>query len=663
MATSGVLRQIESLSNEKDLSLEDVFQVMEESLAAAVRPLGSEESEILVEIDRETGDRRVRLQRLVVADDRLKNYPYEISLSDARSRDAEVEIHSKIEDLVEFENFSTRGRSQRSKQILKQKLDERKRIRLAEEYSSRVGELLRGVVKETREGFLVVDLARGAEGILPRRNMIGKEFFRKESHVQALLKEIQQGARGPVFILDRCSKEMLLELFLLEVPEIRDGLVEIKAVARRPGEGSKIAVRAQGSRLDPVGTCVGMRGSRVQQVSSALSNERIDIVPWDDDPLKMLKNALGVEQTKESRRFQRRRRQEEDEVIRSLNVGMRDGAIEFVEVGAAPERIGDLIGKEALNVILASELLGYRIDILSEEEASARRRQRIENFMSALDVDEDIARALEQGGFASLDDLAEATKGAILELGFDDENATELLARAKQLVYGEGMDESKARRQRRIEGLIADLDVDEDIARVLERAGFPYAGALAKAAKGRILELRLGFDDDDATELLTRAKRSINTRYFTAALDAEEALIGPIVAAGYESLQQIVDAGPEKLATIEVVGEGVVGVEIAEEIINRAQAFLQSGLMDVKKMDKNLASLLIGKGVITRDDLADCATDELIELLGEQGDGIDEKAAGDLIMAARAHWFTEEEQGDMEKKSAAIASATVGFTR
>ncbi|MBO6564020.1 MAG: transcription termination/antitermination protein NusA [Pseudomonadales bacterium] len=491
-----ILLVVESVSNEKGVSEDIIIEALEVALATATKKRYDEEVELRVAIDKESGEYDTFRFWDVVADDEEIEFPgAQLTLTEAKEKDASLEIGGRYEIPVESVEFG-RIAAQTAKQVIVQKVREAERAQVVDAYRSRVGELVNGQVKKVTREAVIVDLGNNAEAILPREEWIPRETFRIGDRLRALLEEVRPEARGPQLALTRTSPAVLVELFKIEVPEISDGVIEILGCARDPGSRAKIAVKTNDGRIDPVGACVGMRGSRVQAVSNELGNERIDIVPWDDNVAQLAINAMAPAE------------------VMSIVV---DEETRSMDIAVSEDNLAQAIGRGGQNVKLASELTGWELNIMTEEEAAEKHEAEagsiIENFMQQLDVDEDVAIVLVEEGFTTLEEVA----------------------------Y---------------------VPIEEMIA----------------------IE---GFDEEIVDELRSRAKNA--------------------------------------LTTLELANEEELGsVEPADDLLN------------MEGMDRRLAYQLAGMGIVTMEDLAEQAIDDLIEV-----EDMTEERAGELIMTARAPWFEE----------------------
>lgn len=408
-----LLQTAEAVAREKMIDPGLVIEAMEESLARAAKSRYGAEMDIRVSIDRKTGRATFTRVRTVVADDELENYQAEMTVEQARQYMANPEVgQTYVEEVPPVE--MGRIAAQSAKQVILQKVREAERDRQYEEFKDRAGTIINGLVKREEYGNVIVDVGAG-EAILRRNEKIGRESYRPNDRVRCYIKDVRREPRGPQIFLSRTAPEFMAELFKMEVPEIYDGIIEIKAVARDPGSRAKIAVVSYDGSIDPVGACVGMRGSRVQAVVNELQGEKIDIIPWNEDQPTFLVNALQpAEVTK---------------VVLDEEAGK-------IEVVVPEEQLSLAIGRRGQNVRLASQLTNLDIDIMTEEEESARRQKEFEArtklFMETLDLDEFFAQLLVSEGFTNLEEVAYVELDELLVIdGVDEGTAEELQARAR----------------------------------------------------------------------------------------------------------------------------------------------------------------------------------------------------------------------------------------
>lgn len=498
-----ILQVVESVSHEKGVPQDVIFEALELALATATKKQYPEDADIRVVIDRETGEYESFRRWKVLADDEEMETPdREFTVAQARALKPEAVADDYVEEPIDSVEFG-RIAAQTAKQVIVQKVREAERAQVVEAFAPRVNELVGGTVKKVTRDHVIVDLGSNAEAVLPREDMIPREAFRVGDRLRAMLGEVRPDARGPQLFLTRTDAQVVVELFKLEVPEIAEEIIEIRAAARDPGSRAKIAVHTNDRRIDAAGACIGMRGSRVQAVSSELAGERIDIVLWDENPAQLAINAMSPAE------------------VASIVV---DEETHTMDIAVSEDNLPQAIGRAGQNVRLASDLTGWTLNIMSEEEAAAKQeqeaRQFVDQFMETLDVDEEVALILADGGFTSLEEIAYVP----------------------------------------LEEMLAIAEFDEEI----------------------------------VGELRTRAKDAL----LTQAIASEE---------------ELSDAEP------------------AED------------LLELDGMDKRLAYVLASNNIVTREDLAEQAVDELLEI-----EDVGEARAGELIMAARAHWF-EDENGEEEK--------------
>ena len=411
-----LLQIAEAVAREKLIEPNLVIEAMEDSLGKAAKSRYGAEYDIRAHIDRKTGELTMERCRTVVPDEEYENTFTELTLEDAREIDPDAEIGTVLSDPLPPMDFG-RIAAQSAKQVIMQKVREAERERQFDEFKDRVGEIINGVVKRVEYGNVIVDVGRG-EAILRRDQLINREPFRTGDRVRAYIRDVRAEVRGPQIFLSRTAPEFLAELFKMEVPEIYDGIIEIKAVARDPGSRAKIGVISNDNSIDPVGACVGMRGSRVQAVVSELQGEKIDIIPWNEDAPTFLVNALQPAE---------------------VSKVILDDDAERIEVIVPDEQLSLAIGRRGQNVRLASQLTGFDIDIMTESDESERRQAEFaantKVFMDALNVDELVAQLLASEGFSSLEEVAYVDADEMLTIeGFDAETVEELQARARESI-------------------------------------------------------------------------------------------------------------------------------------------------------------------------------------------------------------------------------------
>ncbi len=408
-----LLQTAEAVAREKMIDPDLVIQAMEESLARAAKSRYGSELDIRVRIDRKTGRATFARIRTVVEDDAFENHHAHLTVKQAKDHLADPKVGDEVIDEVPPVDLG-RIAAQSAKQVILQKVREAERDRQYEEFKDRKGTIINGQVKREEYGNIIVDIGRG-EAILRRNEKIGRESYRPNDRIRAYIKDVRREARGPQVFLSRTDPQFMAELFKMEVPEIYDGIIEIKAVARDPGSRAKIAVISYDNSIDPVGACVGMRGSRVQAVVNELQGEKIDIIPWNQDQATFLVNALQPAE------------------VSKVVIDDESGKIEVV---VPDEQLSLAIGRRGQNVRLASQLTGLDIDIMTESDESTRRQaeftERTKLFMDTLDIDEMMAQLLVSEGFGNLEEVAYVDVEELLSIdGFDEGTAGELQARAR----------------------------------------------------------------------------------------------------------------------------------------------------------------------------------------------------------------------------------------
>ena len=490
-----ILLVADAVSNEKGVEREIIFEAIELALSSATKKRYEEESDIEVIIDRDTGNYETFRRWTVMPDDHLSILGTEFTTEEAAEKDPSLKIGDVYKEQVENVEFG-RIAAQAAKQVIVQRVREAERAQVVDLYRDRIGELVNGTVKKVNREAVIIDLGNNAEAFLSRDNLVGREAFRVGDRVRAILTGIREELRGPQLELSRSCNEMLIELFSIEVPEINEQVIEIRAAARDPGSRAKIAVKTNDGRIDPVGACVGMRGSRVQAVSGELANERVDIILWDDNPAQLAINALSPAE------------------VESI---ILDEDSNSMDVAVAEDNLAQAIGRSGQNVRLATQLIGWNINVMSSEEAAAKGEEeavkQVDLFKKSLDIDDDVALLLVEEGFTTLEEIAYVPLEEMVSIE--------------------------------------------------------------------------GFDQDIADELRARAKDALLT---------------------------------QAIATEEVLEGG----DPAEDLLN----------MD--GMERHLAFSLASKGIITMEDLAEQAVEDIIGI-----EGLDAEVAGKLIMTARAPWFSD----------------------
>ncbi len=407
----------DAVAREKSIEPTLVIEAMEDALARAARSRYGHETNVKAEINPKTGE--TRLWRLLEVVEEIENDSAEITLAEARQRNPEAEIGDFMSDPLPPIDFG-RVAAMAAKQVITQKVRDAERERQYEDFKGRVGEIINGVVKRVEYGHVIVDLGK-AEAIIRRDQQLPRENYRNNDRVRAYIMEVRRETRGPQIFLSRAHPQFMAKLFEQEVPEVYDGVIEIRAVARDPGSRAKIGVMSNDGGIDPVGACVGMRGSRVQAVVNELGGEKIDIVPWSPDDATFVVNALAPAE---------------------VSKVVLDEELERIEVVVPDEQLSLAIGRRGQNVRLASQLSGYEIDIMTEEAESAKRQEefriRSEAFMAGLDVDDMMAGLLVSEGFAKIEEIAFVDVDELTEIdGLDEDTAQELQARARDFIEAE----------------------------------------------------------------------------------------------------------------------------------------------------------------------------------------------------------------------------------
>jgi N utilization substance protein A len=481
-----ILLVVDALAREKNVGKDIVFAALESALASATKKRFREEVDVRVELDQQTGDYSSFRRWLVVADDELENADNQIPFSEAKQRDADAEVGGYIEEALEPVEFGRIG-AQAAKQVILQKIREAEREQLLNDFLQRKEHLVTGTIKRMERGNAIVEAGR-IEALLPRDQMIPKENLRVGDRVRAFLSKIDRAARGPQLILSRVSPEFLVKLFDLEVPEIEDGILEIKSAARDPGVRAKIAVKSNDQRIDPIGTCVGMRGSRVQAVTGELAGERVDIVLWSADPAQFVINALAPAE------------------VSSIVV---DEDAHSMDVVVDEEQLSQAIGRGGQNVRLASELTGWTLNIMTVEEAQQKNEAEFESirrlFIDKLDVDEEVADILIDEGFSTLEEIAYVPLSEMLEIeAFDEDTVNELRSRARNAlltvaIANEEAAESASEDLLKLEGM------DAQTAHQLAAKGVVTSEDLADLAVDDLVEMT-GMDEERAKQLIMTAR-------------------------------------------------------------------------------------------------------------------------------------------------------------
>jgi N utilization substance protein A len=487
-----ILLVVDAVSNEKGVEKEIIFQAIEAALASATRKKNGGQIDVRVDIDRSTGDYDTFRVWEVMDDSetrQLENPITQITFSGARELDPEIEIGGYIEEPIDSIEFG-RIAAQTAKQVIVQKVREAERAKVVEAYQDRKGELVTGVVKRMDRGNVVLDLGNNAEAQISKFDLINREAVRVGDRVRGYLYEINSEGRGPQLLVSRTSPELLIELFKLEVPEVGEGMIDIIGAARDPGLRAKIAVKANDGRIDPVGACVGMRGSRVQAVSNELNGERVDIILWDDNPAQFVINAMSPAEVVSI---------VVDEDNHSMDVAVND------------DNLSQAIGRGGQNVKLASQLTGWDLNVMSEEQAAEKGEEEakvyVEQFMQQLDVDEEVAAILVQEGFTSVDEIAYIPVEEMLGIEeFDEDIINELRERANDAILTRAIAKEEAISDAHPADDLLEMEgMDNDLAHVLASRGVVTMEDLAEQSVDELMEID-GMDEKRAGELIMKAR-------------------------------------------------------------------------------------------------------------------------------------------------------------
>jgi N utilization substance protein A len=465
-----ILLLVDALAREKNVDKDIVFGALEQALASATKKRFREDVEVRVEIDRNTGDYRSFRRWHVVPDETLEAPDREMTLDQARALVPDIQLDEYIEESLEPVEFGRIG-AQTAKQVILQKIRDAEREQILNDFLARKEHLVTGTIKRIERGNAIVESGR-IEAVLPRDQMIPKENLRVGDRVRAFLLKIDRSSRGPQLVLSRIVPDFLIKLFELEVPEIEEGLLEVKAAARDPGSRAKIAVKSNDPRIDPIGTCVGMRGSRVQAVTSELAGERVDIILWAPDPAQFVINALAPAE------------------VSSIVV---DEDRHSMDIVVDEDNLAQAIGRSGQNVRLASEMTGWELNIMTEEESQKKNEEESAAiktlFMEKLDVDEEVADILVQEGFNSLEEVAYIPINEMLEIEqFDEETVNELRSRARNALLLQNIASEE-----KVEEVASDLQalegMDGQTARLLAAKGIHTQEDLAELAVDDLVEL------------------------------------------------------------------------------------------------------------------------------------------------------------------------------
>ena len=493
-----ILLVVDAVSNEKDVDRDIIFGAIEAALATATRKKNRGDIDVRVDIDRHDGSYRTYRRWEVMGETDEEGNPLnglefpsrQVTLEAARAMepDLDIQIGDYIEEEIDSVEFG-RIAAQTAKQVIVQKVREAERAKVVEAYRDRVGELITGVVKRLSKGAVILDLGGNAEAEIPKQELIARESVRVGDRLRGLLFEIKEEYRGPQLQVTRSRPEFLIELFRLEVPEIGEGLIDVLGAARDPGSRAKIAVQARDARIDPVGACVGMRGSRVQAVSNELAGERVDIILWNENPAQFVINAMAPADVVSI---------VVDEDRHSMDVAVRE------------DNLSQAIGRGGQNVRLASQLTGWELNVMDENQAAEKSREEavkyVEGFMKDLDVDEEVATILVQEGFTSLDEVAYVPIEEMLAIEeFDEDIVNELRDRASDALLTRAIASEEELEVEPQEDLLNMDGMDEELAYKLAKLGIATMEDLAEQATDDLLEIE-GMDEKRAAELIMTAR-------------------------------------------------------------------------------------------------------------------------------------------------------------
>ena len=484
-----VLLVVESVSNEKGVPAGVIFEALELALATATKKRFEDEVDLRVSINRQNGSYETFRRWTVVDESEFEDPAYQVTEDMPQAVEANAKIGAVLEEKIDSIEFG-RIAAQTAKQVIVQKVREAERAQVVDAYRERLGEIISGTVKKVTRDNVIVDLGNNAEALLAREDIIPRETFRVGVRLRALLKEIRTENRGPQLILSRTAPEMLIELFRIEVPEIAEGLIDVKAASRDPGSRAKIAVRSKDKRIDPQGACIGMRGSRVQAVSGELGGERVDIVLWDDNPAQFVINAMSPAE------------------VAAIIV---DEDAHAMDIAVGEDNLAQAIGRGGQNVRLASQLTGWTLNVMTEADIQAKQQAEtgdiMQSFIDELEVDEELAQVLVEEGFTSLEEIAYVPMEEMLSIdGFDEEIVNELRARAKDRLLTKAIaNEEKLADAHPADDLLELEGMDKALALELALRGVITREDLAEQSIDDLLDID-GIDEERAGKLIMAAR-------------------------------------------------------------------------------------------------------------------------------------------------------------
>jgi N utilization substance protein A len=491
MDSKEILLVVDTVSNEKGIDRDIIFEAIEAALASATRKKYQRDIEVRVDIDKKTGEYKTfrRWEVVEPGENGLEEPLRQITLEAARIDQPELELGDFIEEPIDSVEFG-RIAAQTAKQVIVQKVREAERRKVIDAYTDREGTMVMGQVRRVERGNVYVDLGDNAEGFIPREDMIPRESVRPGDRIRGYLHKIVSEVRGPQLFISRTAPEFLVELFKLEVPEVGQDLIEIISAARDPGMRAKIAVKSNDPRLDPVGACVGMRGSRVQSVSNELAGERVDIILWDENAAQFAVNAMSPAE------------------VTSIVVDEESGSM---DIAVPEEKLSQAIGRGGQNIKLASQLTGWVLNVMdeaaAEEKSESESRQLVENFMAQLDVDEEVAIILVQEGLTTIDEVAYIPESELIEIEeFDEEIVKELRGRARDSLLTMAIaNEETAAAGEPQEDLLGMEYMDDELAHKLSRHGICTMEDLADQSTDELEEVE-GIDAEFAAKLIMKAR-------------------------------------------------------------------------------------------------------------------------------------------------------------
>lgn len=487
-----ILLVVDAVSNEKGVGKEIIFEAIEAALATATKKRHGGDVEIRVTIDRETGDYDTFRRWQVIedgGDESIESADRQIVLSEARKTNLRIAVGEYLEEQVESVSFG-RIAAQTAKQVIVQKVREAERAQIVDAYKGRKSELISGIVKRIERGNIILDLGNNVEALVQKEHLIPREPVRPGDRMRGYLFDVRSEPRGPQLFVSRTMPEFLIELFKIEVPEVGEGLIDIKGAARDPGLRAKIAVKSNDPRIDPVGACVGMRGSRVQSVTNEINGERVDIVLWNDNSAQFVINAMSPAEVK--------------------SIVMDEDA-HSMDIAVAEDQLSQAIGRNGQNVRLASELTGWELNVMTEaqaeEKSEAEAAAIINMFKTELGVDDEIASILAQEGFTTLEEVAYVPVNEMLEIdGFDEDLVEELRARAKDVLVTREISNEERGGGAPAEDLLGMDGMTPELAVALAERGIISMEDLAEQAVDDLLDID-GIDDKKAAELIMTARK------------------------------------------------------------------------------------------------------------------------------------------------------------